>query len=637
MPDQQPHRMGPRPPTFSLTGAFPDIGYAGKWFVFAVVIGVIAGLVAVVFFTVLHEAVIFFSHTLARFHPPLPGGDPPLPDPSPLQEPIWWMILLVPALGGLIAGVLVHLLKPDAERGGTDAVLKAFHEHRGRLGLATPVVKAIASVAVIGSGGSVGREGPMVSLGAALGSKVANALRLPAKERRIALLVGAAAGFASIFRAPLSGAIFAIESPYRNPEFEYAAFVPAIIGAVASYATFSFVYGFNPVFDVADFSVSGPLELLLYALFGLVCALAGIAYVWVLERARERVGDPVFQALRVPVFLRPAFGGLALGALVLCVPQVWGTGYGWVQQAFDGTLGGTTGRGVLLLFGLALAKLLATAITYGSRGGEGVFGPAFYVGALLGAGYGQLAHRFFPEVAVEPGAYALVGMSGLFAGITKVPIAGLVMVCEISGSYKLLLPLVLVCSISYVFTGRASIYRAQVASRFDSPAHLGEFSVDVLGNLVVRDAVRRGAPPPTVANTAPVADVLKWIAQSRNTTFPVVDAEGFVTGVVTVEDVRELLLETGLHRLVLVDEVASRDFPTVQLDDPLSLALKKISAAEVEQIPVVELRDGRPRLVGLLSREEIFRLYRDRMDLMARGGADAETKTFVPPPGDRRV
>ncbi len=585
----------------------PDVRYAAKWAALAALIGVLAGVAAAAFFWLLNQAIELFTVRIAGFHPPVPGGDPG-DGASGVVPPSPWLMILVPALGGLIAGVLMHLLMPASEKSGTDAVIRAFHEGRGRLGLASPAVKAVASAAVIGAGGSVGREGPMVALGAAIGSAVGRLFKLRASERRTALLVGAAAGFASIFRAPLSGAIFAIESPYRNPEFEYSAFVPAILGAVSAFATFGFLYTTAPVFTVGSFSLGSPLELLVYAVFGLLCAATGILYVTVLNNVKDRLGGRVLKRLRLPVFLWPAAGGLLLGALACFVPQVWGTGYGWVQQALDGSL-----NGVWLLFGIALAKTVATGITHGSRGGEGVFGPAFFVGAMLGAGYGHLAHQLFPHVVPSAGPYILVGMGGLFAGITKVPIAGLVMVCEITGSYSLLLPLVLVCSLSYVFTGRASVYKSQVASRFDSPAHLGEMSLDVLGPLSVADAWKRRVPAQTVSQTAAIAEVLRLIPMTRHTTFPVVDANGSITGVVTVEDVRDFLFDTAIHRLVLADEVASKDFPSVTLDEPLLSALRKFAAAGCEEIPIVEESDRR-KLVGLLSRDEILRLYRERVD-----------------------
>ncbi len=603
----------------------PDVRYAAKWAALAALIGVLAGLAAAGFFWLLNAAIELFTERIADFHPPVPGGDPKIgPEITTLPSP--WMMILVPALGGLIAGVMTHLLMPASEKTGTDAVIRAFHEGRGRLGLPSPVVKVVSSAAVIGSGGSVGREGPMVALGAAIGSGIAVLFRLRASERRTALLVGAAAGFASIFRAPLSGAIFAIESPYRNPEFEYQAFVPAILGAVAAFATFGLIYTTAPVFTVGSMTLGSPLELLSYAVFGLLCAATGILYVSALKFVRERIADRLLKHLHLPVFLWPAAGGLLLGALACCVPQVWGTGYGWVQQAIDGTL-----NGVWLLFGLAFAKIIATGITHGSRGGEGVFGPSFFVGAMLGAGYGNLAHDLFPSVVPSAAPYILVGMSGVFAGITKVPIAGLVMVCEITGSYSLLLPLVLVCSLSYVFTGRASVYKSQVKSRYDSPAHLGELSLDVLGPLTVADAWRRRVPAQTVSRGAPIADVLHLIPLTRHTTFPVVDEDGSILGVVTVEDVRDFLFDTAIHRLVLAEEVASKDFPSVKLDEPLLSALRKFAEAGCEEIPILA-DDDKKRLVGLLSRDEIFRVYRERVDRAAQ----ADQTDMVRPGEDAR-
>ncbi len=612
-------RDASRPASFT---SLPDIRHAAKWFFLAVLIGVLAGAVSIVFFEALRLAVAFFTHRLASFHPPVPGGDPPEPTGSAVAEPIRWMLVLVPGLGGLLAGLLFTIARPDPTRGGTDGVLDAFHQRRGKFGLKDPVLRALSSLVVIGSGGSVGREGPAVGLGAAIGSKIADTFKLRSADRRISLLVGAAAGFAAIFRAPLSGAIFAIESPYRNPEFEYTAFVPAIIGSLSAYATFGCVYGWTPVFHATAFKLMSPLELPIYAVFGLVCALAGIVYVMALKTLRVGVFDKIFARFTLPSFARPAIGGLLLGVLVLAVPEVWGTGYGWVQQAIDGSLAGPGMRGVLFLLGLALAKSLATGITFATRGGEGVFGPAFYIGAMVGAGYGQLAHLLFPDVVTDPGAYVLVGMSGVFAGITKVPIAGLVMVCEITGSYGLLLPLVLVCALAYVFTGRASVYTAQVGSRFESPAHLGSYSVDVLAPLTVENATAQHSKVATLKPGQTIADMVQMLRRTRQQCFPVLDEAGFVLGIVTIEDVRDLLLDTSVHRLVLVSEMMSDAYPIVRPDDPLLTALQKLSEEECDEVPIVVPDGDRWKLIGLLSREQILRTYRLRLEKLARGPSD---------------
>lgn len=626
MPAFQPvGRSNAVPPSFA---ALPDVRHALKWFFLAILIGTLAGVVSIVFFEVLRFAVHWFTNRAAGFYPPMPAGDPP--EPAATGEPIVWMLVLVPAVGGLIAGLIVHFTRPDPQRGGTDGVLDAFHQRRGRFGLRDPVIRAVSSVVVIGSGGSVGREGPAVSLGAAIGARVADWFKLHAADRRIALLVGAAAGFAAIFRAPLSGAIFAVESPYRNPEFEYPAFVPAIIGALASYATFAFWYGDHRVFHAAAYALHSPLELPIYAVFGLVCAGTGILYVSALKTLRENVFDRLFRAISVPSWMKPSIGGLFLGLLVLAVPEVWGTGYGWVQQAIDGELAGPGVRGVLFLLGLALAKSLATGIVFGARGGEGVFGPAFYIGAMVGAGYGQAAHLLFPDIVVEPTAYVLVGMSGVFAGITKVPIAGLVMVCEITGSYALLLPLVLVCSLAYIFTGRASVYSAQVGSRFESPAHLGAFSVDVLAPLHVTDALASRHRIATLTAGQSCAEVVKLLPKTRQQTFPVLDAQSLVIGVVTIEDLREMLLDSTLQRLVLVSEVMATAFPSVRPDDSLLGALQKLSEEECDEIVIVEPVGEAWKLNGLLSREQILRTYRARLEKLARGTQDDSTVSHVP-------
>lgn len=585
-----------------------DYTEIGRWLLASVLVGVAAGLVAIVFYFLLEKATEFFTHTLAGFVPPNPAGEGKL-EPVPLTP--HWRIVAVPALGGLIAGLLYFLLSRDAQGSGTDKVIEAFHRMRGTLETRMPIVKGITGVVVIGSGGSVGREGPIVLLGAWVGQAMHRFFRGLGVDRRTMMLGGAAGGFGSIFRAPLSGAVFATEVLYRNPDFEYEAFISCLVSSITAFATFGIYSGFKPLFAVPAYVLESPSELLLFAAFGIVCAIAGILYVNTLYFARGKI----FDKIPMPGVLLPALGGALLGGLVLIVPEVWGTGYGWIQRALDGNLVPAEfepWRGILFLLGLAAAKTLATALTYGSRGGEGVFGPTFFVGGLVGAAFAGVAKIVFPETVSHPASFVLCGMGGVFAGVTKVPIAGLLMVCEISGSYGLLLPMILVASISYALTGKFSVYRSQVPSRADSPVHRGEFVRDVLEGIRVEEVWNKNAGVETVPRDTPLAALLERIPKSTNSYFPVVDDAGKMVGILTIHNLRQVLYEREAANLLIAEDLMTSDVVTVTPEEPLNEVIRKFSLIRVEQLPIVDPADS-TRVLGFLSHQEVLDAYNRRL------------------------
>lgn len=586
---------------------FRDVG---RWLLASSVVGVACGLVAVLYYYLLEKSTELFSHKLAGFYPPNPSGESHVPESALTPEPsLWW--IFVPTLGGLIAGFLIFFLSPEAQRSGTDKVIDAFHRFRGVLGAKVPIVKGLSAIAVIGSGGSVGREGPIVLLGASAGQGLHRLIKKLGLDRRTLLLAGAAGGFASIFRAPLAGAVFAIEVLYRNPDFEYEAFLPCLISSIVSYTTFGIFYGWKPIFAVPPYSLENPIELVFFASFGVVCAVAGIIYVKTLYELRGNF----FDRLPVKPILLPALGGLMLGGLIYFCPQVWGTGYGWVQHAIDGKFiePGKEWSGLLFILGLAAAKCLATGITFGSRGGEGVFGPTFFVGGMVGAAFGGLMQLWFPTITLNPASYVLIGMGGVFAGVTKVPIAGLLMVSEISGSYSLLLPMILVSSIAYLLTGKFSVYRSQLASRADSPVHRGDFVRDVLDGVTVKDVwSKTSGPVETIHRDTPLKAILATLTKSHSSYFPVVDSDGKMIGILSLHDVRQVLYEDQAGSLIIAEDLATTNVITVAPDEPLNEVLRKFANVEADDLPVVDSDDAGV-VLGFVSRQSVLDVYNKRL------------------------
>ncbi len=402
-------------PKFDWTSQF-------RWPLLSIVVGIIAGLGAILFEESLRWT---FKHFLS-----LPSGfqEPGMEASAELVASLGslrsWLFLLIPTLGGLASGLIVFSVAPEAEGHGTDAMIDAFHRRGGYIRKRVPLVKIIASAITIGSGGSAGKEGPIAQIGAGFGSFLASVLRLNPKDRRILVLAGAAGGIGAIFHAPLGAALFAPEVLYRAAEFEFEAILPCIISAIVASSIFDQYFGRQALFNpgLVDFQL---IELLPYALFGVVCALVGFVYIKVFYGSR----DHFFKKLPVPKLLRPAVGGFFLGCVALLTPPILDGGYGWVQAAMDGKIF----WGTMLL--LALMKIVATSCTISSGGSGGVFGPSVFMGAMLGGSFGFAGHALAPQWVMHPSAFVVVGIGAFFAGVAKVPISSIIMACEMCGNY----------------------------------------------------------------------------------------------------------------------------------------------------------------------------------------------------------
>lgn len=376
-----------------------------------------------------------------------------------------WLIPVSTTLGGLLAGLLVYTLAPEAEGHGTDAAVNAFHRMRGIIRARVPVVKMIASALTIGSGGSAGREGPTALITAGIASTYATKRSRTEEERRLLVLVGMASGLAAIFRSPLGTAIFAVEVLYGRPEFESGALIYTMLGSIVAYAVNGLFVGFQPLFNVPANVVPGSVAggFGWYAVLGIASGLAAT----ILPEALYGVRD-LFRLIRCPPHLKPAIGGLCAGLLGIAFPQLLGGGYSWIQAAIDGGIGATA-----MLY-LGLGKILAFALTIGSGGSGGVFAPSLFTGAMLGGFIGSVLHQSVP-------AFALMGMAAVFGGAAHVPLATIVMVTEMTGGYEFLVPASLAVVISYLVQTVVSeplkyhsLYEAQVPTRADSPSHYAE-------------------------------------------------------------------------------------------------------------------------------------------------------------------
>jgi CIC family chloride channel protein len=372
-----------------------------------------------------------------------------------------WLIPLATTLGGLISGIIVYSIAPEAEGHGTDTAVKAFHLTGGFIrGRVTPV-KIIASAITIGSGGAAGREGPTALFSSGIGSIYATLTRRSDKERRLLVLIGMAAGLSAIFRSPIGTAFFAIEVLYSDMEFDAEAFLYTMLGSIVAYTVNGLFVGWQPLFQIPQgFSVQQFSDYAWYALLGLSGGIIGTILPNVFYYTRD-----FFHKIPIPSHLKPAIGGFGVGIIAMALPQVLGGGYGWIQEVINGQF--TITLLLLLLFG----KMIAFALTVGSGGSGGVFAPSLFVGAMLG---GFLAHLFHQPAA----AFAIVGMAAVFGSAARVPFATLLMVTEMTGGYNIFVPAALAVMLGYLIQSTLSahlkyksLYESQVISRAESPAH----------------------------------------------------------------------------------------------------------------------------------------------------------------------
>ncbi|HEY1785492.1 MAG TPA: chloride channel protein, partial [Pirellulales bacterium] len=529
---------------------------------FSLVVGLVAGLAAVVFFVTTVVAERYFLGTLAGFEPkPHPAGETVidwLPAIAPMFHP--WRLLLILPLGGLFTGWVVYTFAPEAEGHGTDAVIEAYHKRQGVIAPRVPIVKIIASAVTLGVGGSGGREGPIAQIGAGFGSFLAGAMRLRPAERRVLMAAGMGAGIAAIFRAPLAGSLFAAEVLYRSPEFESEVIMPAALASVVSYSTFGVIFGWQPLFAIPKLEFNDPVELVAYLVLALWAAFLAMLY----TRSFYAI-TRWFRRSPVPRKLRPAVGGLLTAIVGLAlyfgfgrqeiVLGVLGFGYGTLQWALeaDGT------QTVWLLLAIALGKILTTGLTIGSGGSAGVFGPSMVIGGCGGGAMGLLFQRYWPLAAPAPAACVLVGMAGFFAAAAKTPFSTLVMVSEITGGYPLLLPALWVCVLAFMLSDTQSIYSSQVEGRSRSPAHRGRFVREVLAGVRVEQLIPREEHFLRLAPGDSLAVVIERFRGCDYPVLPVVDAGGRLLGIVNLEEIGRMTQTPEMASLLVAADLAEID------------------------------------------------------------------------------
>lgn len=583
----------------------------------ACLVGVASGLGAIAF-QWFSQVVSHFSLThFAGYAPSEALGEKPLfAEAEHVFLP--WMVVAVMIVGGLISGTITYCLAPEAEGHGTDAVIDAFHNRRGVIRGRVPIIKTITSAITIGTGGSGGREGPIAQIGAGFASWVGSLAKLSSRDRRILLAAGMGAGVGAIFRAPLAGAVFAGEILYSDADIEADVIVPAGTASVVAYSIYSQSLSpdvrFMPLFgDDLNHAFGSPIQLLPYLGLALALGLVGVLYVKCFYGTQK-----LFAKLPILPHFRPAIGAGLAGLLSLAllyyfghdqrVLYILGTGYGGLQEA----LNGAADFGVPLLLAIVFGKILTTSLTISSGGSGGVFGPSMVIGGSLGAAVGLGFQSLWPSLVPSAEAFAVVGMAGFFAGVGRAPISTIIMVRALTGDYSLLVPTMLVTTITFVLCSRAKLYRKQVPSRLDSAAHRGDFIVDVLEGLKVDDVFHRDPNMTLIPESMHLDKIVRSLVHTRQHYFPVVDANKKMIGIFTDDDVRSYLFNDSMATLVVAGDIMTSRYACVFPSDDLNTAMKQFTAQNIDELPVID-PNNEGGLLGMLRRRDTISAYNERL------------------------
>jgi CIC family chloride channel protein len=543
----------------------------------AAIVGAITGLGAVAFIEVISVCQRLFFNGGVRAFSGLHG----------------WYVVLLPILGGILVGPLIHFLAPEARGHGVPEVMTAMETRGGRIRPVVILVKAVGSAITIGSGGSAGREGPIVQIGAAVGSGLGQLLKI-SRPRLLALVAaGAAGGIAATFNAPIAGVMFTLE--VLVGEFSTTSVTSLVFASVSASVVSRLFLGDHPAFSVPAYELVSNWELLMYLGLGVAAAFAALLFVRALYFSED-----VFDRWKIPGWVKPPIAGVAIGLIGYFLPQVLGTGFSALDSVLRGELG------LWLLVALVFAKVAATSLTLGSGFSGGVFAPALFIGAMLGGSYGKIMHVLFPTITASSGAYATVGMAAVFAGAARAPVTAIVILFEMTLDYKIMLPLMFATVVATLLAARfepESIYTLKLVHR----------GIDFLGKrasrlhpIGVSEAMTSLNEAGVVDQDLSLGDLRNYFQESGHRGAAVLDARGRLVGVVTMSDLERALVDEKTPATVA--DIRSREIVTAYADETLDEVVKQAGMLEVGYIPVVTRE--KPKVpVGMLLRSDIIRAY----------------------------
>jgi len=504
----------------------------------------------------------------------------------------FWVKILIPAVGGLIVGIIVYFFAPEAKGHGVPEVMEAVALKNGRMRTRVFFAKAFASAICIGSGGSVGREGPIVQIGSGMGSVIGRWLKVSGERLRTLVACGAAAGIAATFNAPMAGTLFSLEIILS--EFAASQFIPIVFSSVIATAISRHYLGNFPAFEVPPYELLHYSELFLYLILGILAGMVAYAFIRLLYGMED-----FFERWRLPDFVKPAIGGAIIGCIGLFFPQIFGVGYETITPVLRGEMLGA------ILIGLLVAKILATSITIGSGGSGGIFAPSLFMGAALGGAFGQFAHTLFPQITASPGAYALVGMGAVVAGTTRAPITAMLIIFEMTADYHIILPLMFACTIGLVISARfsrESIYTLKLVRRGINI--YGGKELNVLKSLKVSQVMRPEIE--LVSPSTPLAELITRMMASSLSHLFVATKGNRIQGHISLETLRPILKDyETVSDVVIASDLMDKDVTVVKPRESLDMVMQLFGKLSLEEIPVVDKEE----LIGTVRRSDVIEAY----------------------------
>lgn len=567
-------------------------------YVYSVVVGVLCGLVSMTFSFLLNLLETFYlsthTQTAEKTETLIQKVNFAAHHPSTSL-----IVLLLPAFGGLVAGLIIHFFCKDASGTGTDEMIYAFHYNEGKIDTRIPFFKAIATLFTLPTGGSGGKEGPISLIGAGIGVWFSNLLKTGARARRTLLLAGTAAGLGSAFRSPLGGALTAAEMVYKH-DIESDALIPCFISSVTAYLVYIAYAGAESAFHITTPQAFHANEIVFYLLLGGLCF--GYGYLLIKGFKNTRT---FFDKIPVPKWLKPAIGGLLTGALAILFFSVSGTGTEYLTYVIDGHFPDyfpVQGAIAIVLSCLAIAflKIVASTLTIGSGGSAGIFGPSLFIGAMLGAAVGTLASITFPSQHVSVASFMVIGMGAFYAGVAQAPVAGIVMIIEMSGNYSLLPPIIIVSVFTFLLSRRISFYKNQVDNRFKSPAHSYNMRTDVLDHTTLKDFFPEFRILATANKDWTFTELRHHAANTHASDFAVIDNDWNYLGIISLRNVNVKKEDQEKPISSYVEKI-----PSVNSGENLSKALNIILEHDVDKVAVIE----QDKYVGYVRYRDIFEAY----------------------------
>jgi len=569
--------------------------------IIAIIIGLLGGIGAVGFrFLIKFFGELFFgtfTHSVEMIHS--------IP---------WYILMCIPGVGGLIVGMIVHYVSQEVKGPGIPEVMEAVALHNGYIRPRVTIAKAFASAICIGSGGSVGREGPIVQIGSAIGSTIGQFLQVSSRRMQTFVACGASAGIAATFNAPVAGALFSVEVILGD--FGVPQFSPIVISSVVGTVVSRHFIGDLPAFEVPPYAIVSVYELFFYFALGLLAGVVSYLFLKTLYHT-----DDLFQKIpyKMPGYFKTALGGLLVGIIGIWFPQVFGVGY----ETMNGALHSALSWKIMLV--LIFAKLISTSITTGSGGSGGVFAPSLYLGALVGGVIGSGLHALFPHHTAPPGAYALVTMGALVAGTTHAPITAILIIFELTNAYTIILPLMISCIVSTLVTTKLqkeSIYTMKLARRGIN-LNRGQ-ELNVLKSRHVRDVMRPEFE--LIPTNMPFKALLQFVSESVHSFFFVINSKNKLIGILSLDDIRRVMMDID----VVVDFLVANDITnhgnltTLRENDNLDHVMKVFGHGKLDELPVVA-EDNPDQVIGTVWRQDVIAVYnkeifkRDMADGVASG------------------